>query len=327
MPCISRSIFGDDSQVHPISSPLSTPALGATDLSSALVCTASVDEPQARASVVSFFLPVPPAPGTPVVPGTPNGGYSGSPGSAGSETIQLPTAVPAGGGVSPSNPSDSFNGSVLSSSGGGAGGSFSLPTYSSGGWTSPAASPVLFVLVTGSGPLADVPVYFYGPFGYTAEGNTNAQGETALLLPSVYPFTDGQYTIKIKPNDGIHAELDVSATVSGAAKITAVLSKNAAVPTVSITDSPTAGGSTSPSGVKTGSAGDTLPVTATANSGYTFDHWELNGVNVSSSSTYNYTFGSGTDALVAVFTSTSTPIGQNVISDTLPTESVTWSQP
>ncbi len=76
--------------------------------------------------------------------------------------------------------------------------------------------------------------------------------------------------------------------------------------TLTIQVSPSGGGTTSPAaGTYTYDEGQTVQVTATPNSGYRFDHWELDGRNVSTSSSYSVTMKSG-HTLKAVFVKTRT---------------------
>ena len=69
--------------------------------------------------------------------------------------------------------------------------------------------------------------------------------------------------------------------------------------TVAVSASPSAGGSVSGGG--TFASGSSQTVTATANSGYTFANWTVNGSVVSSATSYNFTL-TGNTTLVANFT-------------------------
>jgi uncharacterized protein (TIGR02145 family) len=74
--------------------------------------------------------------------------------------------------------------------------------------------------------------------------------------------------------------------------------------TISCTPNPTNGGTTSGSG--TYNSGNSVTVTATPNSGYTFSNWTENGAVVSTSSSYTFTI-SGNRNLIANFSTSSTP--------------------
>ncbi len=77
--------------------------------------------------------------------------------------------------------------------------------------------------------------------------------------------------------------------------------------TYSLTISTTAGGSTSPiSGSYVYNAGTSVSIPATAKSGYFFDHWELDGVNIGSTNPYAVTMNAN-QALRALFTLQPTP--------------------
>jgi hypothetical protein len=93
--------------------------------------------------------------------------------------------------------------------------------------------------------------------------------------------------------------------------------------TYTLTITTTAGGTTNPSpGTSTHTAGTLVPVTATPNSGYIFDHWELDGVNVGSVNPYTVTMNKD-HTLKAVFASA--PVGGYSISLTkqTPTSHIT----
>jgi hypothetical protein len=86
------------------------------------------------------------------------------------------------------------------------------------------------------------------------------------------------------------------------------------ITTYALTIVVTQGGTTNPSpGTSTYAPGTQVPVTATPSSGYTFDHWELNGVNVGSADPYTVTMNKDY-TLRAVFAQTSRPVGGYSIS-------------
>ena len=71
--------------------------------------------------------------------------------------------------------------------------------------------------------------------------------------------------------------------------------------TYTLTITTTTGGTTSPSsGDHSYSSGTNVPVTATPQDGYQFDHWELDSVNVGSANPYTVTMNAN-HALHAVF--------------------------
>lgn len=72
---------------------------------------------------------------------------------------------------------------------------------------------------------------------------------------------------------------------------------------VSITSTPVSGGYTNPAGGLTANQNSQLAVTATPNSGYVFDHWELNGtVSGGSNPTTTFTIDRDNYVIVAAFT-------------------------
>jgi hypothetical protein len=79
--------------------------------------------------------------------------------------------------------------------------------------------------------------------------------------------------------------------------------------TYTLTITANTGGTTNPSpGTSTHTAGTPVPVTATPNSGYIFDHWELDGVNVGSVNPYTVTMNKD-HTLKAVFALPAKPVG------------------
>lgn len=68
-----------------------------------------------------------------------------------------------------------------------------------------------------------------------------------------------------------------------------------------------AGGSVSPSGYVQVVPGQIIKATATPASGYVFDHWNLNGINVGATNPMNFTFPSGGYVVEAVFKQSGLP--------------------
>src|SRR5208283_5249725 len=88
-------------------------------------------------------------------------------------------------------------------------------------------------------------------------------------------------------------------TVNGNETLVANFTANPVNYTIAVSALPSAGGTVS--GAGTFASGSSQTVTATANSGYTFTNWTVNGSVVSSSSSYTFTVN-GNQTLVANFT-------------------------
>ena len=126
------------------------------------------------------------------------------------------------------------------------------------------------------------------PNYYTTAGTslTSLVGSGSYLDGNA-PFTE----------DGYINEIDASSTSS--------LSYSGAVnDTISVSASPSAGGSVGGGG--TYALGSSQTVTATANNGYTFTDWTVNGTVVSTSADYTFTVNSN-ETLVANFTQATDP--------------------
>jgi hypothetical protein len=79
--------------------------------------------------------------------------------------------------------------------------------------------------------------------------------------------------------------------------------------TYNLTIITTSGGSTSPPpGTSTYSSGTTVQVTANANTGYVFDHWQLDGTNVGSANPYTVVMNAD-HTLTAIFVRPPAPVG------------------
>ncbi|MCW4018861.1 MAG: hypothetical protein NWF00_09335 [Candidatus Bathyarchaeota archaeon] len=87
-------------------------------------------------------------------------------------------------------------------------------------------------------------------------------------------------------------------------------------PTVQLTVSADSHGSVSPSGSQTLTVGQTYSFTATASSGYKFDHWDLNGEDVGSVNPYSLTAEQGLDNanLKAYFITKEVPLTISLLS-------------
>ena len=82
--------------------------------------------------------------------------------------------------------------------------------------------------------------------------------------------------------------------------------------TITVSASPSAGGTVSGGGMFASSS--LQPVTVTANNGYTFNNWSENGIVVSSSASYNFTISSNVN-LVANFTGVGTGTSYQMLND------------
>jgi hypothetical protein len=120
--------------------------------------------------------------------------------------------------------------------------------------------------------------------GGTITGTGNYQGGSVCSLMAIsnegYSFTNWTENGEVVSYNAIY-----SFTVTGARDLTANFSSNGFV--VTAVASPTNGGSVSGGG--TYYPGTTCALTATANTGYTFTNWTLNGTVVSTSPTYSFT--------------------------------------
>ncbi len=110
-------------------------------------------------------------------------------------------------------------------------------------------------------------------------------------------------------------------TLNGNRNLVANFTANPVNYTISVSASPTAGGTVSGGG--TFASGSSRTVTATANSGYAFANWTENSSVVSSSASYNFTLNANR-TLVANFTTSGTqPLGVDV---SVFNGTVNWSQ-
>ena len=133
--------------------------------------------------------------------------------------------------------------------------------------------------------------------GYVSGGGTFEQGETctvSALANSGYTFnnwtengavvsSNASYTFTVTANRNLVANFTIIPTPTY---------------TVNVSASPANGGAVSGGG--TYEQGESCTVTATANSGYTFESWTENGAVVSSSASYTFTVNANRN-LVAIF--------------------------
>jgi len=143
---------------------------------------------------------------------------------------------------------------------------------------------------------------------------------TLLSIPSVGGITSGggafnsgsSVTLTATPNSGytftnwtengtaVSTNTSYTFTISGNRTLVANFTTGSSTQyTITLSSTPSAGGTTSGSG--TFDSGTLVTVTATPNTGYTFTNWTENGVVVTSSISYQFTI-SGNKTLVANFT-------------------------
>ncbi|MEM3617988.1 MAG: PKD domain-containing protein, partial [Candidatus Bathyarchaeia archaeon] len=135
------------------------------------------------------------------------------------------------------------------------------------------------------------------------EGWYNPAQSVQLNAPAVAGYTFQYWDV-----DGASQGSGVNPiTVVMNAPHTATAHYTAVVPTYTLKIETTTGGTTNPApGTYTYSAGSLVQVTAIPNSGYIFDHWELNGTNVGTVTTYTVTMNNNY-VLKAFFKTASTP--------------------
>ena len=122
---------------------------------------------------------------------------------------------------------------------------------------------------------------------------------------SISGIPSGTYTASVSANN--YSSVTSSLTISSTKNATQNFSLNPLPDTISVTASPTDGGTVSPGGTYASCTPRT--VTATANSGYTFANWTQNGNVVSMSTSYTFTL-TGDIALVANFVALANVTGQ-----------------
>ncbi|MEM3153503.1 MAG: PKD domain-containing protein, partial [Candidatus Bathyarchaeia archaeon] len=135
------------------------------------------------------------------------------------------------------------------------------------------------------------------------EGWYNPAQSVQLTAPAVAGYTFQYWDV-----DGTSQGTGVNPiTVTMNAPHTATAHYTAVVPTYTLKIETTAGGTTNPApGTYTYAAGSLVQVTAVASSGYVFDHWELNGTNVGTATTYTVTMNNNY-VLKAFFKAAPTP--------------------
>ncbi|MEM2702757.1 MAG: PKD domain-containing protein, partial [Candidatus Bathyarchaeia archaeon] len=135
------------------------------------------------------------------------------------------------------------------------------------------------------------------------EGWYNPAQSVQLNAPAVAGYTFQYWDV-----DGVSQGSGVNPiTVVMNAPHTATAHYTAVVPTYTLKIETTAGGTTNPTpGTYTYAAGSLVQVTAIPSSGYVFDHWELNGTNVGTATTYTVTMNNNY-VLKAFFKAAPTP--------------------
>jgi hypothetical protein len=133
--------------------------------------------------------------------------------------------------------------------------------------------------------------------GTVSGGGTFIEGQTCTVTATAYSgFTFNNWT---ENGTVVSSNASYNFTVNANRNLVANFTANP-VPTytISVSASPANGGNVSGGG--TFEQGETCTVTATANSGYTFESWTENGTEVSSNANYTFTV-TGNRTLVAVF--------------------------
>ncbi|MEM3579656.1 MAG: PKD domain-containing protein [Candidatus Bathyarchaeia archaeon] len=135
------------------------------------------------------------------------------------------------------------------------------------------------------------------------EGWYNSGQSVQLTAPAVAGYTFQYWDV-----DGASQGSGVNPiTVVMNAPHTATAHYTAVVPTYKLKIETTVGGTTNPApGTYTYAAGSLVQVTAIPSNGYVFDHWELNGTNVGTATTYTVTMNNNY-VLKAFFKTAPTP--------------------
>ena len=134
--------------------------------------------------------------------------------------------------------------------------------------------------------------------GTVSGGGTYTQGQSCTVTAT----PNSGYTFSGWKENGVTVSSNANYTFTVNANRTLVAQFTALPPeqfTISVSASPTNGGTVSGGGTYT--QGQSCTVTATPNSGYTFSGWKENGVTVSSSASYTFTV-TANRTLVANFT-------------------------
>ncbi len=183
--------------------------------------------------------------------------------------------------------------------------------YAFTGWTSngiPAVSTTNYTftlstnvtLVANFLPLYTVTVSASPTNGGTVSpGGTNVSGSTNTVTAT----NNSGYVFAGWTSNGIAAVSTTNCTFTLSTNVTLV-ANFLPLYTVTVSASPTNGGTVSGGG--TNVSGSTNTVTATANSGYLFTNWTTNGIVASTSNNYTFTLN-GNETLVANFVTTPPP--------------------
>ncbi len=150
------------------------------------------------------------------------------------------------------------------------------------------ANPVNYTIAVSASPSVG---------GMVGGGGTFASGSSQTVTATVnsgYTFANWTVNGSVVSSSGSY-----TFTVTGNQTLVANFTANPVNYTIAVSASPGAGGTVGGGG--TFASGSSQTVTATANSGYTFTNWTVNGSVVSSSSSYTFTL-SGNQTLVANFT-------------------------
>ena len=119
--------------------------------------------------------------------------------------------------------------------------------------------------------------------GSVTGGGTFTYGSTATVTATAYAGYEFEYWTKngteVSRSSSYSFQVTEGATLVAKFKLTTL--------TISVSPNPTAGGSATGGGTFT--YGSTATITATANTGYDFDYWTKNGVEVSRSPNYSFT--------------------------------------
>jgi hypothetical protein len=150
------------------------------------------------------------------------------------------------------------------------------------------ANPVIYTIAVSASP---------GAGGTVGGGGTFASGSSETVTAAAssgYTFTNWTMNGSVVSSSGSY-----TFTVTGNQTLVANFTANPVNYTIAVSASPAAGGTVGGGG--TFASGSSQTVTATANSGYTFTNWTMNGSVVSSSGSYTFTV-TGNQTLVANFT-------------------------
>ncbi len=164
--------------------------------------------------------------------------------------------------------------------------------YSSAGYFTTAN--VNYTITVNASPSAGGTVSGGGTF---AAGSSRTVTATANSGYTFVNWTEGGSVVS--------SSASYNFTLNGNRNLIANFTANPVNYTITVSASPSAGGTVSGGG--TFAAGSSRTVTATANSGYTFANWTESGSIVSSSASYNFTLNANR-ALMASFTHASSPM-------------------